>query len=264
MGTYPRRVLRVLAPRFWGIHLLAAVLVAVAGWLGLWQLHAWQDQRAAEALDLSQVDPVPLAEALGPDQPFPGDVVGQPVILEGKWLPASTLYISGREDDGRDGYWAVTPLEIAGEGAALLVVRGWTPSREAAPPPPQGAAELVAWLQPPEGTGESDDDPTDDLLPQVRIADAVQHVDQDLYGAYAVVAAEAAPGDWPVGDRATNPGTEGLRPASLDEVPAAGQLTAIRNLFYALQWWLFGGFVVFVWWRHLADTLAAERVPSDP
>ena len=55
-------------------------------------------------------------------------------------------------------------------------------------------------------------DPTDDVLPQLRIADAIQHVDQDLYGGYAVVADRGAPGAWPIGDRAVNAGTDGLQP----------------------------------------------------
>ena len=63
-----------------------------------------------------------------------------------------------------------------------------------APAPPEGSADLVGWLQPPEGTGAADDDPGDDVLPQLRIADLVQHVDQDLYGGYAVATARPVPG----------------------------------------------------------------------
>ncbi len=29
----------------------------------------------------------------------------------------------------------------------------------------------------------------------------------------------------------------------------------LRNLAYGLQWWLFGGFVVFMWWRMARDDL---------
>jgi hypothetical protein len=97
------------------------------------------------------------------------------------------------------------------------------------------------------------------VLPQLRIADVIQHVDQDLYGAYAVVADRVAPGDWPVGDAATNPGTDGLSTARLEALPDAGRFTAVRNLLYALEWWVFGGFAAFVWWRWAQDTAAAER-----
>ena len=59
-----------------------------------------------------------LADVMGPDDPFPGDKVGQPVVLEGTWVPDGTVFVSGRERDGADGYWAVTPLAIGDAGAA--------------------------------------------------------------------------------------------------------------------------------------------------
>ena len=254
-----------LAPRFWAVHLLALVLVGAAGLLGYWQYDAWQERRAAEAADLTQLAPVPLAAVLGPDDPFPGDRVGQPVIIDGTWLPEGTVLVSGREQDGRTGYWAVTPLAVGGPGdPAIPVVRGWTASPDAVPAPPTGPAELVGWLQPPEGSGETDADPTDDVLPQVRIADLVQHVDQDLYGGYAVVADRVAPGTWPVGEDALNPGTEGLDRATLEQLPDAGRFTAVRNLLYAIEWWVFGFFAAFIWWRYVQDAGAAGSVGDDP
>jgi cytochrome oxidase assembly protein ShyY1 len=195
--------------------------------------------------------------------------VGQPVIVDGSWVPDGTVLVSGRERDGREGYWVVTPVETGRPGGpALPVVRGWTPDTDGVPDPPTGATELVAWLQPPEGTGATDPDPTDDVLPQVRIADLVQRVDQDLYGAYAVVADEVAPGAWPIGEDATNDGTDGLEQATLEQLPDVGRFTAVRNLLYALEWWVFGLFAAFIWWRYLQDARQAEapeadRVPSD-
>lgn len=257
---------RPLAPRYWAAHLLALVLVGTAVGLGFWQLDAWQTRRTAEAEDLTRLDPVPLAAAMGPDDPFPGDKVGQPVIVDGTWLPESTFYVSGREHDGREGYWAVTPLAVGDpDGPALLIVRGWTPDPDVAPAAPNGNAELVAWLQPPEGRTVTDDDPDDDVLPQLRVADALQRVDRDLYGAYGVVADEVAPGAWPSGDRALNDGTAGLEPAGLDQLPAAGRFTAVRNLLYAIEWWVFGLFAGFIWWRWVRDELLTDpHVSSTP
>ena len=103
---------------------------------------------------------------------------------------------------------------------------------------------MVGWLQPPEGTGAVDDDPSDDVLPQLRIADVVQHVDQDLYGAYAVA----------------QQGIAGLPSADLVQLPDAGRFTGVRNLFYALEWWFFGAFAVLIWWRWLGEQLA---VPTE-
>lgn len=239
----PRSRARLLwAPRFWAVHLVGVAAVGTAGLLGYWQYDAWQQQRAAEAVDLTRLEPIPIAEAMGPDDPFPADKVGRPVEVAGDWVPDGTVLVSGREQDGQDGYWVVTPLAVGGPGEpALPVVRGWSPTRDL-PPPPQGAADLVGWLQPTQGTGETDPDPTDDVLPQVRTADLVQHVDQDLYGAYVV---------------ATEPG-QGLEPATLEQLPDVGRFTALRNLLYAVEWWVFGAFAAFIWWRYLQDSTSAQ------
>ncbi|WP_344149192.1 SURF1 family protein [Nocardioides koreensis] len=250
----------MLAPRYWGVHLLAVVLTAAAVGLGVWQYDAWQARRAAEAQDLTRVEPVALRSVIGPDDPFPGNRIGQPVILGGTWVPDGTVYVSGREQDGREGYWVVTPLAITGaHDPAIPVVRGWVSDPGRAPAPPTGYGELVGWLQPPEGTGEADPDPGDDVLPQLRTADVIQHVDQDLYGAYAVVADRAAPGKWPVGDRATNDGTTGLEHADLEQLPDAGRFTALRNLLYAIEWWFFAAFALFVWVRWIRDETVRAR-----
>ena len=244
--------------RLWYVHLLALVLVGAAGWLGVWQYDAWQLRRAAEATDLTQLEPLPLTSVMGPDDPFPGNRVGQPVILAGTWVPSGTVFVSGREQDGVEGYWVVTPLATPGSGdPAIPVVRGWVESPADAPGSPTGPAQLVGWLQPPEGTGQVDADRSDDVLPQLRIADLIQRVDQDLYGAYAVLADSAGPASG--GVETSNPGSAGLRPAALEQLPDAGRFTALRNLLYALEWWVFGAFAAFIWWQHVRDVTRAER-----
>ena len=230
---------RALQPRHWGFHLLALGLLAATIALGLWQYDAWSLRREAEARDLTQVPPIPLTEAMGPDDPFPGNRVGQPVTVSGTWVPDGTIYISGRE---RDGFWAVTPLSTA-DGSAIEVVRGWAPTRAAMPEPPTGTATVSGSLQPPEGSGAVDPDASDDVLPQLRIADAIQRVDQDLYGAYVVM---------------TPPGPD-LAQADLAALPDASAFTALRNLLYAIEWWFFGGFVAFVWWRWLRDDVLPDQ-----
>ncbi len=240
---YARGVRSAFAPRMWGGHLLALAAVAVAVGLGVWQLNGWQAKREAEEIDLTRLDPVPLTDTMGPDDPFPADAVGRPVTLAGEWVPDGTVYVEGKEHDGGDGYWVVTPVAVgAASDPALLVVRGWSATPEA--PLPTGTASLTAWLQPPDGTGQTDRDPSDDVLPQVRIADAIQHVDQDLYGAYGVLDQAA--------DN-TNAGADGLEPADLEQLPKSGNFTALRNFLYAIEWWFFGTFAVFVWWRWVRD-----------
>jgi len=231
---------------------VAATLAAVL--MGLWQLDVWQAQRDAEARDLSSLTPVPLAEVLAPDDPFPGSAVGRPVELGGEWLPESTFYVTDRTLEDRDGLWVVTPLAVCqptedcGSASALLVVRGWTADPAEAPAPPQGRVDLTGWLQPPEGSGRPDPDPADDLLPEVRIGDAIQRVDQDLYGAY-LVAEDVQPGA----------AVRGLEPVTPESLPEPNSDTGLRNLLYGLQWWVFAGFALFVWWRWVRDEIVRAR-----
>jgi cytochrome oxidase assembly protein ShyY1 len=244
----------VLSPRLIPLHLLALVATSAAVWLGVWQYDAWQERRAAEARDLVHATPVPLDTVLGPDAPFPADAVGRPVTVAGRWVPEGSFLVSGRELGGRRGFWAVTPLAVcATDGAcphapALLVVRGWSASAATAPAPPTGTAEVTGWLQPPEGSGRPDPDPDDDVLVEMRVADAVQRVNQDLYGAYAV-AREVAP----------RSAVAGLDPVSPGSLPEPETFTALRNLLYAFEWWLFAGFAAFVWVRWCRDEADRSR-----
>jgi len=229
----------VWAPRRWPGHLVVLVLLGSALWLGSWQFGAARGEREAAARDLTRADPLPLADVLGPDDPFPAPSVGQPVSVRGEWVTGAIVFV---ERDA--GYWVVTPLAVDG-AAALPVVRGVSEEPDA--DPISGAAELTGWLQPAEGTGAVDADPSDDVLPQLRVADLVQLVDQDLYSAYAV---------------ATEP-TAGLAPARLEQLPDAGRFTGLRNLLYALEWWVFGAFAVFVWVKYLRDEAPEEDERPD-
>ncbi|HET6626200.1 MAG TPA: SURF1 family protein [Nocardioidaceae bacterium] len=245
-------MLRVLfSPRMVTLHLLALVATTAAVWLGLWQYDAWQARRDAEASTLAQAAPRPLSEVMSADDPFPGDAVGRPVEFRGTWVSGTTLFIEGRRHHGEAGVWVVSPVAVcdtscAPDNAAMLVVRGWASAPGVVPEAPTGQVTVTGWLQPPEGSGRTDPDPRDDRLLEVRIPDAIQHVDQDLYGAYVIA------------DTATT----GLQPVDPASPPDVGTFTALRNLLYALEWWVFGAFALFVWWRWCSDEVRAAREPT--
>ncbi len=220
-----------------GAATLALVLVGIAGWLGYWQYDAWQAHRDAEARDLSELTPVPLTDVMGNDDPFPAPDLGRPVEVNGAWLDGG-FWVEDRELDGAAGYWAVAPLRTG--DAAVLVVRGWAPEPDADLLAVTGQAEVTGWLQAPEGSLVTDDDPRDDVFPEIRVADAVQRVDVDLYSAY-VVSQEPA---------------QGLRAAAFEALPSPSRFTGLRNLLYAFEWWVFGAFAAFIWWRWRRDATA--------
>jgi len=238
--------------RLWAAHLLGLTCVSIAVGMGGWQYDAWQTRRDAERVDLTHADPVPMTELIGPDDPFPTAGLGRPVEVRGHFLPEGTVLVSGRAGkEGADGDWLVTPITAGDADApAVPVVRGWVPAGTdpaTLPAPPSGEVDLLGWLQPPEGSGQVDDDPRDDVLPELRIADLVQRVDQDLYGAY-VVAEEPLPAD----------AAAGIAGATLDQLPEASRFTGLRNILYAVEWWVFAAFAAFLWFRYVRDA-TSER-----
>lgn len=239
----------------WGAHLLALVCVSIAVGMGVWQYDAWTARRAAERVDLTRADPVPITEVFGPDDPFPRAGLGRPVTITGTFLDAGTVLVDGRDDaEGRSGRWLVTPISVgAADAPAVPVVRGWVPDgAELAdlPKPPAGEVDLVGWLQPTEAGAEPDDDPGDRVLPALRIADLVQLLDgQDMYGGYVIA-------EQPT----TSDAAAGVEAADLDQLPPVSRFTGLRNILYAVEWWLFAAFAAFLWWRYVRD---ATREAAD-
>lgn len=240
----------------WGAHLLALVCVAFAAGMGVWQYDAWQERRAAEQVDLTHAAPLPLTDVMGPDEPFPRAGLGRPVEVRGTFLPEGTVLVADRDGaDGTAGRWLVTPISVGPLGApAVPVVRGWVPEDTGLadlPAPPAGEVDVLGWLQPTEGvTGTSadiDDDPADGVVPAVRIADLLQLLgdDQDLYGAYVVAETPLA-----------SDAQDGIDAATLDQLPPASRFTGLRNILYAIEWWVFAAFAAFIWWRYVRDATA--------
>ncbi len=135
----------------------ALLLAAVTARLGLWQVdRADQKNRAQQALDVRRALPPLPATALALR---PADGAGQysrSITLEGRWLPALTVYLENRQMDTRVGFYAVTPL-LLDDGTAVLVQRGWLPRDQAdrtrivAPPAPAGRVAVQGRIAPSPG-----------------------------------------------------------------------------------------------------------------
>lgn len=134
--------------RGWIVFGAAVLLSAVTARLGFWQLdraaqktalqQALFDQRQRPALSLAE-----LASSAGQATPQ----LHRAVQLQGHWLPEHTVYLDNRQMNGRVGFFAVTPLQLA-DGTAVLVQRGWFArdlldrSRISAPAAPQGLQRI--------------------------------------------------------------------------------------------------------------------------
>jgi surfeit locus 1 family protein len=252
-------VRRLLSAKLIVLHVLGVVATTTAVVLGLWQYDAWQAGRDLAARDLAEVAPVPLDSVLGPDAPFQGRDVGRRVRVSGAWLPDATLLVDRRSQDPAAGIWVVTPVAVCGPTRdcsgepAILVVRGRVDAAGDVPAPPTGAVGLTGWLQPSEGSGLPDPDPTDEVLPELRVASALQHVGQDLYGGFVIAAVSTGS---PTDQEGST--TAGLQPVAPPTMPEPDAFTSLRNLLYAVEWWVFAAFAAFLWWRWVRDELEAR------
>jgi cytochrome oxidase assembly protein ShyY1 len=249
-----RPAVRALAPRYWAMHLLMVVAVLATVLLGRWQYDVWHRHRTDSAASVTRLDPVPLDSVLGPDAAFPAGGLGRPVNVEGTWDAPHTWYVANRERAGRSGYWALTLVTTA-SGSQIPVARGWLPDLHHPPAPPTGHAALVGLLQPSEDTGAPD---AGDVLGEVNTTDLLQRTTADLYGGYVIATDRQVPGS------TSSTGTAGLVAASAEHLPGAEASTALRNLLYALQWWVFGAFAIFMWWRWLSEDVLGRGRPGEP
>lgn len=228
-----------------GLHALGIAAVAFTLVMGLWQLGVYDTRQEHERADKQDVPTVPLDEALGPDDAFSGSANHRPIEVTGTFAPADEqVWISGHSLDGADGYWLLAPFVVR-DDQALLVVRGWSPTNDALPAPPSGQTRLEGVLQPGEESGAAmDADRTTDMI---RIPTLANELPYDLYSGYAIQT-DPAPGE----------GLEAVPPPD----PDVSWTIGLRNLVYAVQWWVFGAFAIFLWIRMCRDVVRDARARS--
>lgn len=85
-------------------------------WLGVWQLGRAEEKIAQQE----------RWETLQPEEwPLPGRAIeGQPVIIEGRYIPGRQWLLDNRTRDGQAGYEVVTLFEPT-KGDPVLINRGW-------------------------------------------------------------------------------------------------------------------------------------------
>ncbi len=229
-----------LRPRLLGLHLFAVVAVIFCVLMGLWQLGIYDSRQTDERADRQVVPRVELAEVWGPDDPFEARLNQRPVTATGEFAPdADQFWVTDRDRGGVRGAWLVAPL-LTGPRDALLVVRGWAPAPGDAPGLPAGQVSVQGVLQPGDGQG-APWDPDRREIGAVRIPALSNELPYDLYSGYAISTDRDLSG--------------GLVLASPPEQGVSWTI-GLRNLAYALQWWVFGLFALFMWWRMAGESVA--------
>jgi surfeit locus 1 family protein len=240
-------VTRWLSGRSLGLGAIALLLIAAMTVLGLWQLSVFDDRQQRDGAKRLEQEPVPLEDVMGPDDALPDDAVGRPVTVEGRYEIGETLYVEGLPGHD-DAYAVVTPL-VDATGSAILVVRGSTDASPGSAAAARGGpVSVVGVLEP--STGDGEPVGGNRVTTGIRIAALVPGFSRDLYSGYLVLRSSVPPEPLPA-----------VQPPIPDPSLAAG----LRNLAYALQWWVFAGFVGFMWWRIVRDDEDVDvdnRAPS--
>ncbi|WP_405583507.1 SURF1 family protein [Streptomyces sp. NBC_01190] len=242
---------RFLLTRGWlAVSALALLAVPLCVFMGSWQLsrfevrvdqhkNAQHDERrtaAAAPVSLRQVLPDTRATLSGDDS-------GRIVSATGRYDSGHQLLVPGRTLDGRGGFYVLTPLRVA-DGSALPVVRGWLPGDASAaersgtvPTAPAGQVTVAGAVQYPETTDTADVETgvmPAGQLGMISAASLVNVLPYPVYGGWLTASHPAPP----------------LKAVPPVAPPNSGlDLKAFQNLGYTGQWFVFAGFVVFMWFR---------------
>jgi surfeit locus 1 family protein len=227
--------------RFWCVTLAAVLGVSATLALG-----AWQMTRAAQKIALQAA--IEQREALPPaDQRAvlaaagTGELVHRPVVLRGTWAARHTIFLDNRQMNGKPGFYVVTPLQLEGSRAAVLVERGWVQrnflQRDALPSidTPAGVVEVHGRMAPPPGKLYE--------FAGAGRGPIRQNVDS------AQLRAETGLALLDLAVQQTGPASEGL----LREWPQAA--TGVEKHYgYAFQWWALSALIVllYVWFQFIA------------
>lgn len=244
-----------LRPRW--LALLVVVLVASSAMalLGQWQLNRAREHRRQPAEQAEQAReravPKPVEQVLAPRQTFPRDGVNTRVTATGAWDPAHRLLVTGRDLNGRNGFWVLVPLQLA-DGSAVPVVRGWVASASdpAAAGPVGDDVQVIGLLQPSEPPSQHAPGAASGLpngqVDRVSVTELVNQWPYPLITGFVVQQTQT-----PVTGPAPSPIPAPVSDPGLD----------LQNLSYAIQWWIFAGFGLFFWYRLVRDDHRGELGP---
>ncbi|MFD6415022.1 SURF1 family protein [Streptomyces sp. NPDC060194] len=246
----------LLTPRWWGINLFVVLAIPFCLFMGSWQLGRFEDRveghRAAdERPAVNEAKPaVPLAELLPVDQ----ETSGRQATARGRYDADAQFTVPDRRVGDRQGYYVLNLLRTDG-GKALPVVRGWLPGKPDAggrgvPAVPGGEVTVTGALQASENSG-TDGVHAGGGLPvgQLGMISAASLVNEVPYGVYD--------GWITLGTDQVGGGMTAVPPTAPEG--SGLDLKAFQNLGYTGEWFVFAGFVLFMWVRLVRREAEAAR-----
>lgn len=238
---------------------ILALLLAVAVACGFAALGQWQVDRAVDnAAPISELDseaPVPLTSIAAPSTGLTPAADGQTVTVTTRSVPGDAELLGGRLNGGTPGWWVIDHTRTAADSAApidLVLAYGWSADESTAqavadelnaredPQDQEIRGRLVA-NEGPELPAAGADPQTLTTLSLAALVNRWSDVAPDVYEGYVVTAQPAA-------------GLEAI------DSPARVQDVSLNwlNVFYAVEWVVFAGFALYLWFRLVKDAWERE------
>ncbi len=236
----------------WILSLVGALLVAT----GFVLLSQWQFNRSATEAPppvTTTEKPVPLTSHLKPAEVLMAYKADQMVTATGRFLDGKQILVSNRLEDGKLGYWVVAAFKVDGapDGNTIPVVRGWQPDETTPAPAPSGELSLTGRLLPTEAPVSRDQRKAS--FDSLSVAELINVWDVPSYSGF-LVAGPVTGADG--ADRSA--AASGLAQVTVGPQPQERQINWL-NVFYGIEWVVFAGFAVFLWYRLVADDYRREQ-----
>ena len=240
-------------PRWIATFALALVVAAVFAGLSQWQLA--RAIATGAVIERETEKALPLRDVAKPQSPVTDRSSAQLVTATGRFNPGDYAIVSDRLNDGTAGYWVVGHFSVELESGApvgLAVAVGWSARRADATSALERLARdsrsaivpITGRYIPSEGPQDSDFEhgKLSTMTPGAFLNTWKTPDAAGIYGGY-LTSAESVAGL----TRIDSP-----KPSSDVEVN-------LLNIFYAVEWVVFAGFAIFLWYRLVRDAWEREQ-----
>lgn len=241
-----------LGPDFWSVarrpRWIAALLLCLgiaAGFaaLGQWQLSRSVDNaHVADAPDTETA--VPLSSIAKPQSPVTVPQFGRRVTVSGSFVAGDFTTVTDRNNGGPQQGTTVLGHFVTDDGVTLAVALGWTPDAT----PGFGTFDATTltgrYL---ESEVPSDSDFEAGKRSAISVAELI-NIWPDATPAY---------GGYLVLDHAVDGLDDIYSPAPTQEVSLN-----LLNVFYAVEWAIFAGFAIYLWYRLVRDVVERDAEDS--
>ncbi|WP_307842412.1 SURF1 family cytochrome oxidase biogenesis protein [Salinibacterium sp. NG253] len=234
-------------PRWIGALVLALAIAASFAALGQWQLS--RSLEGGEITEQQSETAVELDSVATAQEPLSYLTTGQTVTLTADLIAGDYVILSDRSNDSEGmGYWVVAH-GVEPSGASIAIALGWAESADAAASAiadldtMTGPVTLTGRLLPTESPQQSDfEEGERSALAVSELVNLWAEVPAGTYGGYVVSFEPRA----------------GL--VAIDAPPPSTEVSLnLLNVFYAVEWVVFAGFAVFLWFRLVRDVWEEER-----